>query len=104
MKRALTVNAYVQSSVLTSNGLEDVVTWQDGAQYPVRILPASAAEVQRAGLRDDFATHSAVLPRGLTLSAMKNRLRVGTQIYRIVNTMNTTRSTMLLLEERLGDA
>lgn len=102
MKRALTTTAVLQNSALTDNGLESVVSWVDGPSYPARILPASNAEVQRAGLRDDFATHAAILPRGVSVSAMKTRLKVGTQIYRVLSAMNTTRSTVLSLEAREG--
>lgn len=102
MKRALTQKAYVQTSELVDNGLESVVTWNDGSWYPTRVLPASYADIQRAGLRDEVATHSAIMPRGLSLSTLGNRLKVGTQIYRIVSVMQTTRSTVLLLEARDG--
>jgi len=103
MRRQYTRTGTIQASNLVDNGLESVVSWDNGNSYPVRILPASAAEAQRAGLRGEFATHVAIVPRGLNLSTLSNRLKVGSQIYRIIGVRDMVTTTMLTLEERTGD-
>lgn len=98
MKRDLIRSLTLQTKTETDNGLESVVTWVDGSEYRVTVAPAGTAALERAQLRSESVTHTALAPRGLALTTDGHRFKDGSTVYRVVEVTDTPRATVLSLE------
>lgn len=104
MRQNLVVNAIVQTVSAVDNGLEFVDGWNNDKTYRGTLINAPQTIQERAGARDTFVTHEMLLPRGLSLNPTRNRLLIGTSVYRIVQVLESMWNTRVLLEHRDGDA
>lgn len=98
MRRHLRENLTLQLKSETSGGLEPDVTWSDVDTYALTVIPASTRTIELSQYLGVSVTHTALAPKGLTVTATDHRFESGSTIYKVVEVTDTPMGVLLNLE------
>lgn len=88
----------VERATLTDDGLGTATTWATDGTVSLALLPASRSLLERANLLGVRATHTALLPKGFTISPSDTRLKDGSTVYQVRDVTPHPRGTVAMLE------
>ena len=93
-------NLTLQTATATDDGLENKRSWADSGSHVVTLVPATASELRRAELLGQAITHTAFVPKGLSLSTHNHRFEdeAAGQYLRLVIVNNAPMRDVVWLE------
>ena len=94
---ALTVTARIDNATRVDDGLEVTRSWGTLAHLAGTLTPISLEVVNRLGLRPEEASHTLVLPHGLSLNSLDFRVVINQDAYDVVRVTNLPAKAVLLL-------
>lgn len=88
----------IQTATGTDNNLENVLTWTNTTTIPGAITPPGRTEIERAAMLGRRITATAVLPTGVTVKPLSNRVVAGGVTYEVLDVVALPRKIVAFLE------
>lgn len=96
--RAQRRSVAIQTATGADNNLENILTWATTTTLPGTITPAGRAEIERATMLGRRITATVVLPGGVTLKPLSNRVIADGVTYEVLDVVSMPRRVIGFLE------